>query len=148
MEYKDGVGIAMKIYRIQRWCYLHNLKILAKIIYRFMQIVLGCTIPYSVEIGPECVIAHWHGIVIHHLCKIGSGTIIYQNVTLGGRNGKRGPIVGDNCIIGAGACVLGDIIIGDNVNIGANAVVLESVPDNCTVVGVPAKIVKRKDSCA
>ena len=70
--------------------------------------------------------------------------LLYQNVTLGGRNGKGGPIIGKNCIIGAGACVLGEITIGDNVNIGANAVVLEDVPENCTVVGVPAKIVKRK----
>ena len=61
----------------------------------------------------------------------------------GGVKGRYGPNIGRNCIIGAGAVILGDITIGDNVKIGANAVVLKDVPANCTVVGVPAKIVKR-----
>lgn len=50
--------------------------------------------------------------------------------------------MGNNVVIGAGACVLGEITIGNNVNIGANAVVINDVPNDCTVVGVPAKIVK------
>lgn len=58
-------------------------------------------------------------------------------------NGKGGPCIGCNCIIGAGACILGEIEIGDYVKIGANAVVLENVPSNCTVVGIPAVIVKK-----
>ena len=144
MRDKKRAGIVIKFYRFERWCYLHHLKLFAILTYRFMQFVLGCTIPYSVEIGDNCVIAHWHGIVIHHMSKIGEGTTIYQNVTLGGRNGQRGPDIGKNCVIGAGACVLGNIKIGDNVKIGANAVVLKDVPDNCTVVGVPAQIVVRK----
>ena len=90
-------------------------------------------------------IAHFHGIVIHHKSTIGDNTVIYQNVTLGGRNGKPGPRVGKNCVIGAGACILGDIEIGNNVNIGANAVVLENIPDNCTAVGVPARIIKHNE---
>lgn len=57
---------------------------------------------------------------------------------------KDGATIGKNCLLGAGCCVLGDITIGNNVKIGANAVVLENVPDNCTVVGVPAKIIKRE----
>lgn len=63
----------------------------------------------------------------------------------GGRNGESGPCVGKNCVIGAGACILGNIKIGDNVNIGANAVVLEDIPDNCTAVGVPARIIKHNE---
>lgn len=141
---KNDYGIAIKWYRRERWYYTHHLKFLAKIKFRLMQILLGCTIPPSVVIGDKCTIAHFHGIVIHHETVIGGGTFLYQNVTLGGRNGKPGPIIGDNCIIGAGACVLGNIRIGNNVKIGANAVVLEDVPDNCTVVGVPGKIIKRE----
>lgn len=87
-------------------------------------------------------IGHFYGIVIHQKSRIGENTLIYQNVTLGGRKGSSGPIVGKNCVIGSGACILGDIKIGDNVKIGANAVVLKDIPDNCTVVGVPARIVK------
>ena len=64
-----------------------------------------------------------------------------RNVTLG--NGM-GPKVGKNCVIGSGACLLGNIVIGDNVKIGANAVVLKDIPDNCTAVGVPARIICNK----
>lgn len=143
MCHKNDEGIVMKFYRIERWCYLHHFKILAKIIYHIMQLIFGCTIPYSADIGEGVKIAHFHGIVVHHKSSIGDGSVLYQNVCLGGRNGKCGPIVGKNCVVGAGACILGEIVIGDNVNIGANAVVLEDVPENCTVVGIPAKIVKR-----
>ena len=87
---------------------------------------------------------HPIGIVIHQNAIIGSNTIIYQNVTIGRRNGNKeeSPIIGKNCIIGAGACVLGNIKIGNNVKIGANSVVVTDVPDNCTVVGIPGEIIK------
>ena len=136
-------GIAMRFYTIEHWCYLRGLHFLAQSIYHLMQILLGCTIPPSAVLG-GVTIAHFHGIVIHHHSKIGKGTVIYQQVTIGGRNGKGGPVVGENCILGAGCCVCGNITIGNNVHVGANAVVLNDIPDNCTVVGVPAKIVKKE----
>ena len=55
------------------------------------------------------------------------------------------PIIGDNVFIGAGAKILGPIKIGNGAVIGANAVVTKNVPDNCTVVGVPAKIIKKNN---
>ena len=143
MRNNSNYGIAIKWYRRERWLYVHHLKILSKLLFRLMQIVLGCTIPPTVIIGDGCIIAHFHGIVIHHETKIGAGTTIYQNVTLGGRNGNPGPIIGENCVIGAGACILGNIKIGNNVKVGANAVVLDDIPEGCTVVGVPGKIVKK-----
>lgn len=143
---KNRIGIATKCYYLENWFYRHHMKISANIIYRLMQIVLGCTIPPSCDIEKGCDIAHWHGIVFNHKLHIGAGTIIYQNVTLGGLKGKHGPIIGRNCIIGAGAVILGEVKIGNNVHIGANAVVLKDIPDNCTAVGVPAKIVKIRES--
>ncbi len=136
-------GIAIKFYRIERWFYLHNMTILASFVFRFMQIILGCTIPYTCDIRRGVQIAHFHGIVFVHKLVIGEGTIIYQHVTLGGYKGQFGPTIGKNCLIGAGAVVLGEIKIGDNVKIGANAVVIKDVPDNCTVVGIPGRIVKQ-----
>ncbi|HGF7569603.1 MAG: serine acetyltransferase [Enterococcus hirae] len=138
---KKKHGIVMKFYRIERWCFLHNLIILAKIINRFIYLQFNCSIPYTTDIGENVEIAHGIGIVLHQYSTIGEGTIIYQNVTLG--NGM-GPKVGKNCVIGSGACLLGNIVIGDNVKIGANAVVLEDIPDNCTAVGVPARIICNK----
>ena len=136
-------GIAISFYRFERWFYTHHMRHLAQIAHRFMQIILGCTIPPGVELGKNVRIPHFHGIVIHHQSKIGDRTIIYQNVTIGGRNGQIGAIVGSDCIIGAGSCLLGNIKIGNHVKIGANAVVLEDIPDGCTVVGVPGKIINQ-----
>lgn len=139
---KKKYGIVMKFYRMERWCYLHRLTVLARMINRFIYLQFNCYIPYTTDIGPDVEIAHGIGIVLHHFSVIGEGTIIYQNVTVG--NGM-GPKIGNNCVIGSGACVLGDIVIGDNVKIGANAVVIKDVPNNCTVVGVPAKIIHREN---
>lgn len=139
---KKNCGIVMKFYRLERWFYLHKLSVVAKLINRIIYLLFNCSIPYTTDIGENVEIAHGIGIVLHQFSKIGNGTIIYQNVTLG--NGM-GPKVGKNCIIGTGACLLGDIKIGDNVKIGANAVVLTDIPDDCTVVGIPARIIKTKE---
>lgn len=89
---------------------------------------------------------HPIGIVIADCAKLGNNCVIFQNVTIGGktRTGKNGfPTIGDNVIIYAGACIIGDVKIGNNVQIGANSVVIKDVPDNCIVAGVPAKIIKK-----
>ncbi|WP_198540759.1 serine O-acetyltransferase [Capnocytophaga stomatis] len=82
------------------------------------------------------------GVVIHPDAIIGESTIILQNVTIGGRNDKFAPTIGENVFIGCGACILGGITIGNNVMIGANAVVITDIPDGSVVVGVPGKVVK------
>lgn len=140
MQWKKGkTSIIIKIYRAERWCWTHHMRILAKIIWRLMQIMFACYIPPSAVLGDGVKIGHGLGIVIHHNAEIGDGTVIYQNVTIG----VKGPKIGKNCILGTGCVILGDIRIGDNVKIGANAVVLEDIPDNCTVVGVPGRIIKK-----
>lgn len=90
MHYTNKQSIAMKFYRAENWFYRKHCRFMATLIYHLMQLFLGCTIPYSVEMGEDVDIAHYHGIVIHHECRIGEGTILYQNITIGGRNGKGG----------------------------------------------------------
>ena len=87
---------------------------------------------------------HALGVVLHPRTVIGDNFTIYQNVTIGSRNNQGPPLIGNGVLIGAGACILGDIKIGNNVSIGANAVVLCSVPDNSIAVGVPAVIKKKQ----
>lgn len=94
------------------------------------------------SIGPGLFIQHGFATVIF-ADRIGCNCWINQCVTIGHLNEGARPVLGDNVMVTTGAKVLGDITIGDNVKIGANAVVLRNVPPNCTVVGVPAYIVKR-----
>ena len=139
---KQKKSVVIKWHNFSYWAYTHHLKGLAFFVYHLIQLLFGCSIPPTVVFEKGADIAHYHGIVIHKSTHIGAGTVVYQNVTIGGRNGVTGITVGKNCIIGAGAVLIGNLTIGDNVKIGANAVVLQSVPDNCTVVGVPGKIVR------
>ena len=83
-----------------------------------------------------------HGIFGSRFAVIGEDCRIYQNVTIGEVN-RKAPIIGRNCLIGAGAIILGDIKIGENVKIGAGAVVSTDIPDNCTVVSQPIRIIER-----
>ncbi len=85
-----------------------------------------------------------HGIYISRYAAIGSGCRIYQNVTIGEVGGKA-PQIGNDCLIGANAVLIGDIRIGNNVRIGAGAAVSRDVPDNCTVVGQPVRVIARVD---
>ena len=83
--------------------------------------------------------------MIGETAEIGDYVTLFQGVTLGGtgkERGKRHPTLGNHVVVGAGAKILGGIKIGDNVKIGANSVVLKSVPANCTVIGVPGRIIK------
>lgn len=96
--------------------------------------------------GCGVFIDHGMGVVIGETAIIGDYALIYQGVTLGGtgkESGKRHPTLGENVVVGAGAKVLGNIQIGNNVRIGAGSVVLRDVPSDCTVVGVPGRIVHR-----
>lgn len=84
-----------------------------------------------------------HGIFISRYASIGPNCRIYQNVTIGEVGGKA-PVIGEGCLIGAGAVLVGDIHIGNNVSIGAGAVVSADLPDDCTAVAQPPRIFERK----
>ncbi len=104
----------------------------------------GIEIHPGAKIGKGFFIDHGAGVVIGETTEIGNNVTIYQGVTLGGtgkEKGKRHPTIGNNVMISAGAKVLGSIKIGNNVKVGASSVVLHPVPDNCTVVGVPGRVI-------
>ena len=136
----------IKLYRIYHWLWFKHFKFLSKMLYVITKIIFNCNIPPTTILGKNVNIAHASGIIIHQNAKIGDNVIIYQNVTIGRRNGKisDAPTIGNNCIIGAGACILGKIIIGNDVKIGANCVVIDNIDDNCTVVVQKNRIIKNK----
>ena len=137
---------AMIYYKISHYLYLKKHYFLARYLSERCKRKTLIEIHPGAKIGNNFFIDHGAGVVIGETAIIGDNVLIYHGVTLGGVSStktKRHPTIGNNVVIGAGAKVLGDILIGDNVKIGANAVVLDDVEDNNTVVGVPAKIVKK-----
>lgn len=115
--------------------------------HRFWSVVSQAEIDLNTQIDGGLLIPHPNGIVIHPQAQIGANCLIFQQVTLGTVSGRRGaPRLGIHVDIGAGARILGPVNIGDHTVIGANAVVLTDVPPHSTAVGVPARIIKRKES--
>lgn len=112
--------------------------------------VSRCANKHGGYIGPDTIIKGTlalphglHGIFISRYAIIGENCWIYQNVTIGEVN-KKAPVIGNNCLIGAGAVIVGSVKIGNNVKIGAGAVVNTDIPDNCTVVSQPVRIIGEK----
>ena len=106
----------------------------------------GIEIHPGATIGKGFFIDHGTGVIIGETAIVGDNVTMYQGVTLGGtgkETGKRHPTIGDNVMISAGAKIIGSFTVGENSKIGAGSVVIEEVPPNCTVVGVPGRIVKR-----
>lgn len=106
----------------------------------------GIEIHPGATIGKGFFIDHGSGVIIGETAVVGDNVTMYQGVTLGGtgkETGKRHPTIGDNVMISAGAKIIGSFTVGENSKIGAGSVVIEEVPPNCTVVGVPGRIVKR-----
>ncbi len=137
---------AIRSYRRANWFYRHGIFTTARIISQHSRKKTGIEIHPGATIGKGLFIDHGMGVVIGETAVIGNNCLIYQGATLGGTGkdkGKRHPTLGDNVLVGAGAKVLGPFEVGSNVKIAANAVVLNAIPDNCTAVGVPARIVRR-----
>ncbi len=122
-----------------------HLKFIARLISQLTKFFTGIEIHPAAKIGRGLFIDHGTGVVIGETAEVGDNCTLYQGVTLGGTGkdkGKRHPTLGNNVMVGCGAKVLGPFKIGNNVKIAANAVVLEEIPDDCTAVGVPARIAR------
>ncbi|NLL07024.1 MAG: serine O-acetyltransferase [Clostridiaceae bacterium] len=140
---------AIIIHRLAHCFYMKNFRFLARIISVINRFLTGVEIHPGARIGEGVFIDHGAGVVIGETAEVGNNVTIYQGVTLGGTGkdkGKRHPTIGNNVVISSGAKVLGPFKVGDNSKIGAGAVVLKEVPANCTVVGVPGRIVKKDNT--
>lgn len=137
---------ALWIHRISHWLWTLGLPVIPRFLSQLSRWFTGIEIHPGATIGQGVFIDHGMGVVIGETAIIGDYCLIYQGVTLGGtgkETGKRHPTLGENVVVGAGAKVLGNLLIGSNVRIGAGSVVLRDVPSDCTVVGIPGRIVYR-----
>ncbi|MBE9012220.1 serine O-acetyltransferase [Pseudanabaenaceae cyanobacterium LEGE 13415] len=137
---------ALMFHRIAHWLFKVGVPFVPRLISQIARFFTGIEIHPGATIGQGVFIDHGMGVVIGETAIVGDYALIYQGVTLGGTGkecGKRHPTLGENVVVGAGAKVLGNIQLGNNVRIGAGSVVLRDVPSDCTVVGVPGRIVYR-----
>ena len=135
-------------YRVAHRLYLKKHYFLARWVSQRAARKTGIEIHPGATIGKGLFIDHGSGVIIGETAELGDNVTLYQGVTLGGtgkEQGKRHPTLKDNVMVSAGAKVLGSFTIGENSKIGAGSVVLKEVPPNCTVVGVPGRIVKKND---
>jgi serine O-acetyltransferase len=138
---------AVRWHRRTHWLHTHSMRFLARSISQWVRRRTGIEIHPGATIGEGLFIDHGMGVVIGETSVIGDRVTIYQGVTLGGtgkERGKRHPTVEDNVVVGVGATVLGNITVGRGSRVGAGAVVVNDVPANCTVVGVPGRVVVRE----
>lgn len=152
--YLEPGTMAVLVYRFGHW--VRHIKIpivkqLLLLLYALGKTVIviafGIYIPSGLKVGRGFAIHNFSGIFLPPTTA-GDNFIVFQNVTVGHLRGQGGrpPKIGNNVFLGAGAKVLGDLRIGDNVVVGANSLVLSDVDDNCTVIGVPARVVSRDTS--
>lgn len=149
--YLEPGTIAVVVYRYGHWVrslrvpLLRELLLLPYVVAKILVVLaFGIYIPSRFRCGRGFAIHNFSGIFIPPTVA-GDNFIVFQNVTVGHLRGQGGkpPRIGSNVFLGAGAKVMGDITIGSNVVVGANSLVINDVPDNCTVIGVPARIVSR-----
>jgi serine O-acetyltransferase len=137
---------ALLFHRFAHWMYTLGIPFIPRLISHLARFLTGIEIHPGAVIGRSVFIDHGMGVVIGETAIVGDFALIYQGVTLGGtgkESGKRHPTLGENVVVGAGAKILGNIQIGNDARIGAGSVVLRDVPSNCTVVGIPGRIVYR-----
>jgi len=142
---------AVFFHKIGNFFYVAGFDLIARIISQTTRFFTGIEIHPGAKIGKNLFIDHGMGVVIGETSEIGNNVTIYHAVTLGGiapsvdsdrqRNAKRHPTIGDDVVIGSGAQIIGPVNVGNGSRIAANAVVVNNVPENATMVGIPAKVV-------
>ena len=140
------------IHRFTHKLWQLKIPLIPRLLSHLNRLVTGIEIHPGAKIGKRVFIDHGMGVVIGETSEIGDNVTIYHAVTLGGsspsidserqRHEKRHPTIGDDVVIGSGAQIIGPVIVGKHARIAANAVVVKDVPENATMVGVPAKAVK------
>ena len=139
-------------HKIANFFYIAGFDLIARIISQTTRFFTGIEIHPGAKIEKNLFIDHGMGVVIGETSEIGQNVTIYHAVTLGGiapsvdsdsqRNEKRHPTIGDDVVIGSGAQIIGPVKVGNGSRIAANAVVVNDVPENATMVGIPAKAVQ------
>lgn len=130
-----------RLYYLMRRLYLWRVPLLPRVLMLLIRVLYQSYLPFRTQIGPGVSFGHRQGIMIAPRVTIGARCKIRHQVTISGGKGG-GANIGDEVEIGAGAKIIGAVHIGNRARIGANAVVVDDIPDDATVVGIPARVVR------
>jgi serine O-acetyltransferase len=142
---------ALWAHRLAHFLWRHKLRLLSRLISHINRFATGIEIHPGARIGRRFFIDHGAGVVIGETSDIGDDVLLYQGVVLGGttlEKKKRHPTLGNGVEMGSGAIALGPITIGDGARIGSSSVVIKSVPAGVTVVGIPGRVVTKREKPA
>lgn len=140
---------AVIFHRISHALWRRQWKLTARVLSTVSRFITGIEIHPGARIGRRFFIDHGMGVVIGETAEVGDDVTLYHGVTLGGTSwnkGKRHPTVASGVVVGAGAKILGPILVGEGARVGSNAVVTRDVPDGATVVGIPGRIVRKREA--
>jgi len=140
----DGT-LSMVLYRLMQGSRHSNLVPLEMVFNKLNSMLGNCVIGRGAEFGPGFVLFHSNGVVINGKVRGGANVHLHHEVTIGDDEEGRSPILGSDIHIGCGAKLIGPVAIGDGARIGANAVVVHDVESHTTVVGIPAKPIRKRD---
>jgi serine O-acetyltransferase len=140
---------AVVVYRFGRWVYSIKIPVLRQLlIFIYLVVNTVCLMLTGIHIHRESDIGP--GLIVHNCScifilakRIGHSCTVNQGVSVGSVRGTGWPNIGNNVYLGAGCKVMGGVTVGDNVVVSANSLVIADVPSNCTVMGVPARIISR-----
>ena len=142
--------LAVVVFRFGRWAYSLKLPVLRQLMIAIYLVVntlclmiTGIHIQVESDIGPGLIVHNCVGILIL-VKRMGHSCTLTQDVSIGTIRGEVRPTIGNNVFFGAGSKVFGPVTIGDNVVVCPNSFVAGDVPSNCTVMGVPARIISRE----
>ncbi len=142
---------ALWAHRVAHYLWQHKIYLIARLISHCSRFFTGIEIHPGAKIGRRCFIDHGSGVVIGETSEIGDDVLLYQEVVLGGTSmekKKRHPTLGNGVEMGSGSIALGAITIGDGARIGSSSVVIKSVPPGVTVVGIPGRVVTKREKPA
>lgn len=137
-----GKFVNLNTNKLLKYYYLYKIKKMDA----FNNASMGTNTDVSAVFESRPVLPHGlNGIIVSQYAKIGKNCTIYHQVTIGSKDDKYAPLIGDNVIIYPHAIIVGGIRVGNNAVIGAGAVVTKDVPENAVVAGNPAKIIKMRE---
>lgn len=140
---------AVILHRLAHGLWNRQWKLSARFLSMMSRAITGIEIHPGARIGRRFFIDHGMGVVIGETAEVGDDVTLYHGVTLGGTSwnkGKRHPTVASGVVVGAGAKILGPIMVGEGARVGSNAVVTRDVPEGATVVGIPGRVVRKREN--